>query len=325
MAIRVHGEGLGNALANQLKQIPEITEVVNAEGLESLVPVMGRQSQGVGNWDDKPADAERIDIESVFVSSEYCFFYDFRLLSGEMLDDTDSQTEVLLNENAVKAFGWHDPVGKRFSGYRVKGVISNIYNFGPTIPAKSVLYSNHPHKDHSYATVLFKYQKGMWKTCKEKIERLIEANFASATMYHSEEIYDSYLKSENALIKLLSFVSAICVLICIFGFVSLVSLTCEERRKEIAIRKINGATVGDIISMFAKEYSLLLLIGATIAFTAGYFIMQRWLEHYVKQTSIPAWIYLAIVAVMALVIVLCVGWQVYKTSVENPADVVKSE
>jgi ABC-type antimicrobial peptide transport system permease subunit len=111
----------------------------------------------------------------------------------------------------------------------------------------------------------------------------------------------------------------------VFGFVSLVSLTCEERRKSIAIRKVNGATAGDILDMFAKEYFLLLIIGAGIAFPAGYLIMQRWLEQYVKQTSIPAWIYLSIMCVLALVIVLCVGWQVYKASVENPAEVVKSE
>ena len=105
----------------------------------------------------------------------------------------------------------------------------------------------------------------------------------------------------------------------------MVSLTCEERRKSIAIRKINGATVSDILSIFAKEYFLLLLIGAVIAFPTGYIIMQRWLEQYVKQTSIPAWIYLSIILVLALVIVLSVGWQVYKTSIENPAEVVKKE
>jgi len=53
--------------------------------------------------------------------------------------------------------------------------------------------------------------------------------------------------------------------------------------------------------------------------------MQRWLEHYVVRTSIPVWIYLAIVSALALVIVLCVGWQVWRASVENPADVVKGE
>ena len=66
------------------------------------------------------------------------------------------------------------------------------------------------------------------------------------------------------------------------------------------------------------------MIGAVIAFSAGYFIMQRWLENYVKQTNIPVWIYLAIIFALALIIVLCVGWQVYKASIENPAEVVKN-
>ena len=167
----------------------------------------------------------------------------------------------------------------------------------------------------------------MWKQCKEKIEQLIKTEYADLrnSLLNAEEEYANYLKSENSLITLLSFVSAICILICVFGFVSLVSLTCEERRKSIAIRKINGATIGDILAMFAKEYALLLIIGAVIAFTTGFFIMQRWLEQYVKQTSIAAWVYLSILFALAMAIVVCVGWQVYKSSVENPAEVVKAE
>jgi ABC-type lipoprotein release transport system permease subunit len=174
---------------------------------------------------------------------------------------------------------------------------------------------------------LFDYQEGMWKSCRENIERMIKNEQADLnfTLIDYEEEYNKFLKSENALIKLLFVVSAICVLICVFGFVSLVSLTCEERRKSIAIRKINGATSGDILSIFIKEYSLLLLIGAVIAFSIGDFIMQRWLEQYVKQTGIPVWIYLLILFALALIIILCVGWQVYKSSIENPAEVVKSE
>ena len=168
----------------------------------------------------------------------------------------------------------------------------------------------------------------MWESCKKKIEQMIEKEFPDSyeiVIVNSEEVYNKYLKSENALIKLLYFISAICVLISIFGFVSLVSLTCEERRKEIAIRKINGATADDILAIFAKEYFLLLVIGAAIAFPAGFLIMQHWLAQYVKQTNIAAWIYLAIIFVLALVIVFCVGWQVYRSSIENPAEVLKSE
>jgi ABC-type antimicrobial peptide transport system permease subunit len=118
-------------------------------------------------------------------------------------------------------------------------------------------------------------------------------------------------------------ISLVCVFICVFGFVSMVSLTCEERRKEIAIRKVSGATVKDILDIFFKEYLTLLAVGAVIAFPVGYYIMKQWIEQYVHQTEISAWIYAAILLALILAIVLCVGGKVYKTSRENPVIAIK--
>ena len=336
-AIVIYGENKDEMLAEQLKQIPEITEVLVAKRLSTLLPEKSRSSINIGSWDDKPASSENISLEQMFVSPEYIAFYDFQLIEGEMLTDTDPESMVLLNESAVKAFGWNDPIGKQFDNkYTVKGVMKHVYNFAPTVMPKPVVYLKPAQnritnvtvmRDGTIVyggTVLFKYHEGMLQSCKEKIEQLLKDENLSH-IYSADEEYSDYLKSENTLIKLLSLVSVICILICVFGFVSMVSLTCEERRKSIAIRKINGATSGDIITIFAKEYFLLLVIGAAIAFSAGYLIMQRWLENYVMQTSIPAWIYLSIIFVMASIIVLCIGWQVYKSSIENPAEVVKSE
>ena len=347
-SVQVWG-GNADAFAHLLKQIPEITDVVDAKGMTSLLPQRSSGRREFDLWDDKPADIEQISLVQMFVSPELIDFYDLRLMAGEMITDPDPESLVLLNEAAVKVFGWHDPVGKQFadsrfpdSRFTVKGVIKNVFNSAPTVEVSPTCYLK-PWTERESASmgiggttfygrsVMFKYREGMWKSCKKKIEQLIEKEYGNTSFLrhtsitNAEEVYDSYLKSERVIIKVLSFVSVICILICVFGFVSLVSLTCEERRKSIAIRKINGATAGDILAMFAKEYFLLLIIGAAIAFTAGYFIMQRWLEHYVIQTNIPAWIYLSIMCALAMVIVLCVGWQVYKSSIENPAKVVKSE
>ena len=334
-AIILRGGGQVDELVNRLKQMPEIEEVVNAEGMINLLPLGVRMGLSINSWDEQPADAKAINFELRYVSPEYAAFYDFQLLAGEMLTAADPDSLVLINESAFKAFGWHDAVGKHFdnSFYTVKGVIKNVYHFAPTVEATPAFFTKRSKRERRVSgsagsVVLFKYQEGLWKSSQEKISQIIEKEYANSinvTIINYEEEYNKFLKSENALIKLLSFVSAICILICMFGFVSLVSLTCEERRKEIAIRKINGANVGDILSIFAKEYFLLLMIGAVIAFTTSYYIMQRWLENYVKQTTIPAWVYLSIIFVLALAIVLCVGWQVYKASVENPAEVVKSE
>jgi ABC-type antimicrobial peptide transport system permease subunit len=254
-----------------------------------------------------------------------------------MLTDSDPYSSVIINESAAKAFGWHDPVGKtfstRFEGDRtVKGVVMDVNNASPTKAAEPVFYFRSPTTQKLWVDdgvyVLFKYREGMWDSCKAKIEGVITnygIDIGDCQVGNAEGFNDKHFKSEQVLLKLLYFVLAVCVIICVFGFVSLVSQTCAERRKSIAIRKIYGATADDILAMFAKEYFGLLMIGAVIAFTAGYFIMQLWLERYVRQTTIPLWIYLSILIVMALVIVLCVGWQVYRVSIERPAEVIKSE
>jgi ABC-type antimicrobial peptide transport system permease subunit len=249
----------------------------------------------------------------------------------------------MINEAAAKAFGWTDPIGHGFNHsvmnrnwefekvrFVVKGVLKNI-SILPTKPVNPTVYIVEKDRDaisvNSSNFVLLRYREGRWKMVKDKVEQLVKKDAPNAILEvkNADEEYADYIKSDNILLKLLSFVSIVCIIISIFGFFSLISLSCEERRKEIAIRKINGATMRDILKMYFKTYFLLLVIGSIIAFPPGYYIMKQWLEKYVKQAEISAWIYITILLVMAFVIVLCVGWRVYKASIENPAEVVKME
>ena len=114
-------------------------------------------------------------------------------------------------------------------------------------------------------------------------------------------------------------------MIAVFGIFSLVTLSCEQRRKEIAIRKVNGASVKVILNLFFKEYLLLLIVASFIAFPLGYAIMKHWLEGYVKQTSINIWIYAGIFVAMLLIIFISIIWRVWRAARQNPAEVIKSE
>jgi ABC-type antimicrobial peptide transport system permease subunit len=320
-------------LANQLQQIPEITEtVVNFSHLSGARRNLSKETF---DWEGRPGNVERmtVTVNRITMSENFAKFYGVKLLAGEMPTEADTKESVLINETAAKLFGWDNPVGKTFESnrkYTVKGVIKNIYNNSPTMPVEPAIYewiNGEKHPDH-WITVLFKYREGTWKTCKEKIERTVKEKYPDSvddvSISKEEDVYDDFLKSENALLKILTVVSLVCVIICIFGFVSMVSLTCEERRKEIAIRKINGATVKDILDIFFKEYLTLLVIGAAIAFIAGYIVMKQWLEQYVLQTEMSVWIYIAILFVMILAIVVCIGEKVWRTSRENPIDALKS-
>lgn len=91
------------------------------------------------------------------------------------------------------------------------------------------------------------------------------------------------------------------------------------------IRKVNGATIKDILNIFAKEYTTLLVIASVVAFPIGYALMKPWLQNYTLQTSISGWLYATIFLGIACVIALSIGLRVWKAANENPADVVKSE
>jgi hypothetical protein len=311
-----------SVLDNQMKQIPEITETVIAS--TPLLPVQRSRREKISGWDNKLHSAEEIEMDEISISEQHVLFYELTLLKGEMLNVGDDPKYVLINESATKVFGWHEPVGKSFDKYTVKGVIKDIRNVSPTVPVKPIFYTYSDIKEDG--VILFKYSEGTWKTCKDKIIQLfkklypeVSSSVASMVILNSEDEYDKFLKSENALLKALTFVSLVCVIIGVFGFVSMVLLTCEERRKEIAMRKINGATIKDILDIFFKEYLTLLAIGALIAFPIGYIIMKRWLQQYVIQTEMSPWVYLSILLALIIVIVMCVSGRVYKTSRENPS------
>jgi hypothetical protein len=315
-------------LENRIGQLPEIRETLQAE--ISLVPLNSRSMMKMEWWDGQPDGAESINMENFRISGPFVSYYELRAVAGEMLDGQDPDSVALINESAVRAFGWDDPVGKHFGyqerNYTVKGVIRDIHNFAPTVPAKPCMYNSPAKKNVNL--LLFRFDPGAWGVCRSGIEQIVRQEYPDLLylrIVSEEEEYDKYLQSENALLQILSFVTLVCLLICVFGFVSLVSLACEERRREMAIRKVSGATVGDILDIFVREYALLLLAGAVVAFPAGYFLMRRWLEQYVTQTGIDAWIYVLILLVLALAVALCVGWRVYRTSTENPADALSSD
>jgi uncharacterized protein involved in tolerance to divalent cations len=326
-SVSPHGDKYGeidvSILEDKMKQMPEITEIIT--GCQPLIPLMGRGSWRVYKWDGQTEGDQLMNIEDCQVTEQFLLHYEMRLVEGELLSDNDDPKYVMINESAAKMFGWDKAVGKSFNEYIIKGVIANTYNMSPTIAAQPIFYK-HIDDNNKSSTILFKYQEDSWQSCKKKIEEIIAKEYPNVlftVFYNAEEEFDKFLKSENTLLRILTLVSLVCVIVCIFGFVSMVSLTCEERRKEIAIRKINGATIKDILDIFFKEYLTLLVIGALIAFPVGYIIMKRWLENYVMQTEISAWVYIAILLALIMAIVVCVGGKVLKTSRENPAEAIK--
>lgn len=317
----------------QLQTIPEIETIL--EGHKPLIPFRPFFRMNFEDWEEKAEQSEPIMLETNIADSTYSNFYGLNILEGEMINPSSPGNSIVLNETAAKTFGWDKPIGKYIltgdsKKMYVTGIMKDYHVDGPTIPVKPTAFIKHFDLGFTisgiFDNVLFKYKEGTWPTCKTKIEKIL-SDFPESrvNLYNSKEEYAKFLNSENTLLKLLGTLSLVCVLISIFAIYSLVALTCEQRRKEIAIRKVNGAQLKDILSIFIKEYIGLLCIASAIAFPIGYVIMKHWLENYTQQTEISWWLFVCIFICIAIVIILSIGHRVWRSANENPADVVKSE
>lgn len=321
------------AIADKIKQFSCTREVVS--GHCCLLPQSSGFSQTFTNWDGKEDAVKSIDMRCLWNCEKTVSFYNLKLLAGEMVKSTETN-KIMINESAVKALGMSDPIGKKLyqqtQASTIVGIIKDFHITAPTEPVQPyVLVARDILKGMGFSIgkgqILIKFHDGKWKELKNRIDSMFTYEYPEVRyrLYNTEEEYAGYLKSEDALIKLLSFVAMVCVLIAAFGIFSLITLSCEQRRKEIAVRKVNGATIRDILIMFVKEYMLLLVIAGVIAFPVGYVLMKRWLENYVEQTVISAWIYFAIFGGIMIVIFACIGWRVWQAARQNPAEVIKSE
>ena len=329
-ALTIHNYDDNQAVLEHIKQVPEVEEALAVSN--PLIPSQGMMSRGYTDWDDKPEGAEDVKIEIILESADYMQFYGLTLLEGEMLQPSSPETDIVLNEAAVKALGWHQAVGKELYGHgtkhRVVGVVKNWHCTSPTMPIRPASF--HLSSEFGFyggTSILIKFKEETWEACKEKVEAIVKELDPNARMEltNTEEEYNKFLTSENALLRMLTILSLVCILISVFGIYSQIVLTCEQRRKEIAIRKVNGAKVKDILAMFGKEYAALLAIASVIAFSIGYAIMKHWLESYTLQTPVSWWIFASIFVGIALVVAISIGYRVWKAANENPADVVKSE
>ncbi len=321
----------------KLKQLPMITEVLPAD-YRPLVSDIGATVGQIYQWEGLE---QKLDVPmpiNLFVGDEtLARFYGLTLLAGEWLNEFSGYGEIVINESLARRMGYtpEEAIGKHLitilqtPNQVIKGVVKDFQYTSPTeqMPNTGFIIGDEMGLMLWKNGILFRFKEGTWDACRTAIEQLCrkEASDKEITLVNEEESYNKYLQSEAMLARLLAFASLVCMLVAIFGIYSLVTLTCEQRRKEIAIRKVNGATVRNILSLFYREYIVLLLLAALPAFPLAYILVKHWIETYMRQMSIPIAPALGVFLVLLLVVGLSISWRVWRAAHENPAEVIKRE
>ena len=311
---------LSPSYAEQIKQIPGIKDAIPISKSSFLRDMVS--SSNTLSYQKEDGETVSCTVFHIYADARFFNFFGVEIIEGvPFLNEYDGK--FVLNETAMKESGeFFSKEQKNFAG-----VVQDFY----LTPTERVMPTVIQYPDPKYnilSTIAYKYEENMRQQTEKAVTQWIRYEFPDQgelkpTFIYMDDVFKQYFKSERALFSLLLVMSLACILIAVFGIYSLTSLTCQQRRKDIAIRKINGAEVLDIMNIFFKEYLLLVTLSAFVAFPVGYTIMKRWVQSYVKQTSIDAWLFILIFLIVFFVIIVSIVSIVWKAACQNPAEVMK--
>lgn len=277
----------------------------------------------------------------LLVDQNYFSLFGLKLKTGSMITDANPM-DFLINETGFRQLGLSDlltrsllcpPEMKDCPPAKVCGIINDFHYSPMQYPVQMLFFQLLT--DETCATmpahyIYVRYQAGHKAEVLAHLRNVIkELDNNEVTddkkLTELSSIIQHFNKPEENIFTMFSILAFICILISTFGIFSLVSLSAEQRKKEIAIRKVNGATFYNILHLFFKEYLLLVVAGNAMALLVGYSVMQRWLETYAYRTALSWWLFACVFIITCLIVILSVFGQVSKAAKTNPADAVKTE
>ncbi len=299
-------------------------------------------SAGVSDWsyqtmEDNPRQYNFINMFATdgFVETMGLELVDGRNFTNKLISDT---ANVLINQSAVKWLGWEDPIGQKLTrgdgeDYTIVGVV-NDFNFESLKQSVEPLIirvmgeDGRVEADWYAGNYIYLRVTGNFKETVSAIESIWKNTVADEPFeyVYLDEAFNALYKEEERFGKLFTTTSGLAIIIACLGLFALAAFTLERRFKEIAVRKVLGASIQSITLMILRTFTLLVLAGAVIAIPIGYLVMQGWLEDFAYQINLNnplIWILPALfVAVIAW---LTVGILSAKTAMANPIRALRSE
>ena len=239
------------------------------------------------------------------------------------------QTSMVLNETAVKYMKLKDPVGKTIkwngNNFTIIGVVKDMITESPYKPVQQTIYFYMPDIG-PFITIRLNPALSPGEALK-KIEPVFRSLNPSSPFDYKfvDEEYGQKFVAEQRVGTLSTIFAAFAIFISCLGIFGLASFVAEQRRKEIGVRKVLGASVANVWGLLSKEFVILVVIAFIIAMPLAYYFMYQWLQGYEYHTNIAWWIF-AVAGFGAMTItLLTVSYQTIKAALMNPVKSLRSE
>jgi putative ABC transport system permease protein len=281
-------------------------------------------------WDGMSAEDKNIDFDQVYTLDGFTETMNIKMLSGrdfsrKFASDTAG---LLLSQKAVAVMRLKNPIGSRilYQGEQrtVVGVFEDIRWGDPGAATAPMLIAFEDYSD--IITMRLNPAKSINESIAEvsKILKGINPNFPVQIKF-IDSLNEVKLKDEATLGILANLFGCLSIFISCMGLFALASFSAEQRKKEISIRKVLGATISQLMVLLSSSFLKLVFIGIIIAVPVAFVIMQEWLAGFAIRTPLSIGLFLQSAFITILVALFTVCWQTYRAAVSNPVNALKYE
>jgi putative ABC transport system permease protein len=270
------------------------------------------------------------DVNCIPVAGNYLETMGIVLIAGRNFLDGDLKKACLINEEALKQYGWESFEGQKFNngqegGYQVIGIVKDFHfeSFHSKVEPLALLFDGAP-----YGNVLsVKLSPGNSGQQIDQIGQIWKkiAPYEPVNLMFYDDYFQTMYAKEEMLAGSITFFSVIAIVLTCMGILGQIFMICMNRVKEIGIRKINGARISEVLILLNRDFLRLVGVAFILATPVAWYCMHRWLENFAYKTSLSWWIFVLSGLLALGIALLTVSWQSWRAATRNPVEALRYE
>ena len=314
------------SVKNEFVKIPGVVDAATSYNLpgKDLNKTAFAVPISEGNYEENEFQFMQFDYD-------YARLMGLEIIKGRNFDETmttDKESAVIINEATVNKFGWEDPVGLEFRAgpttYTVIGVIKDFHveSLHNSV-APVAMFLSDPEAGWLYLKLKSDNLSGTMGLINEQWESLQSA--FPINYVFVDENFNKLYNSDEKLSEIFRYSAIITIFISCLGLLGLSVFTAEQKIKSVAVRKVLGASVPNILIVLSKEFLLLLIISNVIAWPVAYYFMNEWLTDFAYRINIGFGNFIFATVISILIAFATISYQTIKSASVNPVKLLRYE
>jgi len=317
------------AFKQELTRMPAIKKVTFSSVVPGKHNMFNRGGIRPVNSEDAAGKNYRItETDPAFIP-----VYDAHLLAGRNFSDDPNanQKSIIVNLKALEQLGYETPeqaIGEKIYIDRyiatIVGVIENFHQESPRNAFEPQIFRPAQSFRGYFSAKLISPD---YQSTQEKMAETYAQFFPGNPFeyFYLEDSYALQYASEERFGKVFGYFSLLALFITLLGLISLAAFSANQRKQEIGIRKVLGASIREILFQLSQSYLWLLLVAFTLAIPLAYYALEQWLNNFANRMEISPWLFVAAAVVVSMMTLITVIWQSARAARENPAHALRYE